>query len=865
MPQNTSLDNADIILKALRSDNYKPSINLHTGQKKVLEVTLKNSASILAHSHYNLPSGFGKTVMFAYYAKAYLNYIRYNYIKRKVVIAVPSKQLVTQTSIRFKHFSEEKTALFYGDNRKRYYDISDCDIIISTYQSLDKLISDGGISPEDIGYLILDESHNSHGEKRSEVISKIALHSLVNRFSATMPEDNSGHEIVNISIKEAIEDGYSANIKTYALLAGGIELDFSKLSGDGAYGFGEDEIRKALKEKENTNVLKDLCDKVAYELITFHQRNNEVSEELIVSDIQKTLVNCWNIKHAITQAESINKIARKILNIDYDIAAAYHSSNEDHHMPESKKSDILRRFDSEDFRDSDKPLKENERLKVVCQVRAIGEGFDDKEIINVFQYPVMSEWKYKQDIGRALRKEIGDLDKTANVIDIIPTYEGDSSNPITKARDTSQILAYQILEGNSQVYHKHIKSFNDEEYEVREYTPRNPSDRNIIRSNLTTEIIDISQHMIDKDKQLLNYWDCKRWAKEFQCLESTVENAMQKIWDNSPNKSNIPLKKIRTNNPKKPNSFVLASDEKEWLEEQLSRFYAPSGWVTVINASRDIFATGKLTLRQEIKSIYENYDFEKDTYKGKPWEEEFRFPIFEGSVFAKRSSKGTHINPSEEALKWIVRESGDKLSLKSQLDTIITDGEYPDVSLSEIDEYLTGSNSTKGNKIKELYELYHGENPEFKEKWDTHHPETPFWVKRGSDNTSTSYRYYLSTSPESLRYFAEFGGFSLKSDLDNITENHICARDLMETFIGGHTAIKKQLENLYHDIEERSRWKEENPDKEYPIRYGQKHNKQPTYYIENTPEDIQWVSNNSELKIYPRIQSNRDIKETLNP
>ena len=90
----------------------------------------------LSHSYFKLPTGFGKTVMFATMARAYFDAIKASGIKHrpKIIIIVPRLSLINQTKEKLDKFAD-LVATEYSGRKKD----NQSDIIITTYNSLDKL------------------------------------------------------------------------------------------------------------------------------------------------------------------------------------------------------------------------------------------------------------------------------------------------------------------------------------------------------------------------------------------------------------------------------------------------------------------------------------------------------------------------------------------------------------------------------------------------------------------------------------------------------------------------------------------------------------------------------------------------------
>lgn len=184
----------------------------------------------------DLPTGFGKTVLFVELVKALSKGDKQNKKPLKTLVLVPTQDLVTQTIGRavkkenlkgFAKFAPDINVTAYYQNEK---DLTG-DVVVSTYQSFITLQKTNPKFTEQFDLVIFDEAHKALGEVTKEQIKAIAPHSLRIGCTATS-EYNSGRSVEDvlpeliheIQPKEAIELGILANPRGF-LYRTGIKIE----------------------------------------------------------------------------------------------------------------------------------------------------------------------------------------------------------------------------------------------------------------------------------------------------------------------------------------------------------------------------------------------------------------------------------------------------------------------------------------------------------------------------------------------------------------------------------------------------------------------------------------------------------------
>lgn len=380
------------------------TVDLRGHQYDILNKFNGFTASEFAHSYCKLPTGFGKTVTFSLLTRAYLNGAGDN--RKKVLIIVPRIALIDQTQNELKRFANLTAGEFYGKEKQ-----TDSDVIITTYQSLSKLIEN--IDIKNIGFVFADEAHHMLGDKTAQLLKKLIEHSPVMGFSA--PPDYEANktvakllptELVSLPINDAVKKSILCPVKNILVRSSMVcDLSQAKLDNTGDYDY------KSFKL--NTE---ELTEEVAR--VYMEERDEETGVDFSEC---KALINCPNIEIANLQAEKINKLAGK------EIAISLNS-----------KTDNFKEYQDK-FR--------NGKYKVACQVGTMTEGFDDVNVSLCMNYPTHSRVKAEQTAGRVLRINPKDKDKFAFVIDMV--FQRVANEPIDSMLETaagvSQILFKDII------------------------------------------------------------------------------------------------------------------------------------------------------------------------------------------------------------------------------------------------------------------------------------------------------------------------------------------------------------------------------------------------------------------------------------
>ena len=377
-------------------------------------VSDKFSDEQIAHSYFKLPTGFGKTVMFARMVRAYYNELKPGQKRPKIIVIVPRLSLMDQTIEQIKIFGDI-TATEYSGRKKD----KDNDIIITTYHSLNKVYD--MIGAENIGFMVADEAHHILGEKISRDFESYSEFVPIIGFTAT-PEYEENRAIANIlnteifamDIPTAVKKGVLCPVKG-GLCRLSIVCDLSKVSvkKNGEYDY--DEIASRVN-------LDSLTTEIARAYI------NGFDEETGVKfNTLRAIINCPNSKIANLQAAKINKLMGR------KVAISLHKVGISDKEYEKLKEDF----------------QKNGKYSVACQVGTLTEGFDDKTVSLCINYPTHSRVKAEQTAGRVIRTDESNPKKIAFVLDTVFRTSADETpkDILRNAAAAHQVLFNDITDG----------------------------------------------------------------------------------------------------------------------------------------------------------------------------------------------------------------------------------------------------------------------------------------------------------------------------------------------------------------------------------------------------------------------------------
>lgn len=407
--------NAQLLCDSVQRILQTDAPTLKSKQREALYAMQQKSAKDIAHSYFKLPTGFGKTVMFTMIARAYINSLTaHEQTYNKVIILVPRLILSEQTVEKLNEFGDIRGAQF--NCQVSAQDKAKCiheNVIVSTYNSMDKLIESVGI--ENVGLIIADEAHHILGPNKIKELIKLGRHTPIIGFTATPAYKEEHHiesvlptEIYSMTIKQGVQSNMLCPVKNI-LYRTSVVCDASKIRSKSNGDFDYDEISSKIK----TNILVD-------EIAEIYINGGDNGRKFYG---MRTIINCPNIDIAEKQAARINEMAGK------NIAITIHSKIKKFHQ---LKSDFL-----------------TGKFCVACQVNTMTEGFDDPTVNMCINYPSRSAVKIEQASGRALRVDETNPDKVAYVLDTVFRSSADEhvSEMLIGAKHAGQVLFSDIADG----------------------------------------------------------------------------------------------------------------------------------------------------------------------------------------------------------------------------------------------------------------------------------------------------------------------------------------------------------------------------------------------------------------------------------
>jgi len=370
----------------------------------------------IAHSYFKLPTGYGKTVMFARMARAYFDALIATGTKKhqKIVIIVPRLSLIEQTQKKLKKFANITATEFSGKKKD-----NSSDVVITTYNSLVKLF--GVVDFNDVALIFADEAHHMLGAKFSEQLTFYNQFVPIIGFTAT-PEYEANRAVANMlnteiyamNIPEAVDRGVLSPVKNI-LYRSSIVCDLSNVPATNTGDYDYEKITAQISpEKLATEIAHVYAEGFDEETgVDFHRL--------------KAIINCPNAAIANLQAAKINEIMGR------DVAISLHKVGIG-----DKEYDRLKG----DFEDG--------KYTVACQVGTLTEGFDDVTVALCINYPTRSRVKAEQTAGRAIRIDENNEYKFAFVIDTLfrSTPDARDEDILYTASNSHQILFKDIAESN---------------------------------------------------------------------------------------------------------------------------------------------------------------------------------------------------------------------------------------------------------------------------------------------------------------------------------------------------------------------------------------------------------------------------------
>lgn len=319
-----------------------------------------------------LPSGVGKTVLFAKFIDA----------TRLTTLIVTDRILsVNQTGGKLETFAEGL------DVGKIYSGVKNFGrkVIVTTYDSLCINIKNGKLRPEDFQLLILDELDRARSPRRRRAIEEFTK-SIKLGFSATVPTHTFLKEIHKMTIKEAVQEGL---ISPFSVFVAQSDVDLTNVSVDSKGEYDERQLEKAI------NIAK------------INQPAVELYQKMFAG--QSALTFCSGIEHAQTVSRLFAKNG---------IPAGFISGK----MSQKEQRGILSQF-------------RKGEIKVLCSADILTRAYDEpRASVCLNLRPTFSPVLAEQRGGRVLRKDPDNPQKHAYIVDFLYETKNPKRFPISFAQ-----------------------------------------------------------------------------------------------------------------------------------------------------------------------------------------------------------------------------------------------------------------------------------------------------------------------------------------------------------------------------------------------------------------------------------------------
>lgn len=306
-------------------------------------------------------TGLGKTYLSAFDAKQ---------VNEKTLFLVHRDQILKKSKDAFHDVWPAMSKGFFNAEQKT----TDTDIVFASIPTLYREENLSKFSPNDFGYIILDETHHASNEN-------VTYYNILNYFKpkyllglTATPHRADDYDILNsvydgnliyeISQKEAIEKGYLVPLKFYYMSD---NIDYTNIRWQGKKYYEED-LNKLLLVKKRDKKIIDEYKKLKPKPV-------------------KTLAFCVSIKHAERMASVFNENGIK--------ANAIHSGNDEFLLSKEQRKNITNQFI-------------NDEIELACVVDIFNEGIDIQKIdCLLILRPTESSTIAIQQLGRGLRLATG--------------------------------------------------------------------------------------------------------------------------------------------------------------------------------------------------------------------------------------------------------------------------------------------------------------------------------------------------------------------------------------------------------------------------------------------------------------------------
>jgi len=365
--------------------NCAPELRLRDRQLENLWKILDFFETGSGRGYCELPTGFGKTVVFAHLAKA---------LDARILIFVPTTKLLEQTEERIgEHADSVVTSLVYGKQKD-----ATGSAVITTYASMPSQLGESATGVlhdhiEEFDCVFFDEGHHLLARRARAAYEEHLQDIPAIGFTATAGysrdkhlEKVLGEPIDTLSVREAIEGGYLPHTRTRKETFGVVKPmdvplgETTKPDLGGQIDFIDTELAKVFDIRQRNDAIARMY---------MEKHNNECAG-----------VICATNAHANHMAEAFNRAAAE-RDIP-PIAAAFHGG-----LSSDEMRQVIEDFDSG-------------KIRVLTGVRLLGEGFDKKQISTmILSVITLSPLKIAQEGGRATRIDPVNPNKIATIVNCV--------------------------------------------------------------------------------------------------------------------------------------------------------------------------------------------------------------------------------------------------------------------------------------------------------------------------------------------------------------------------------------------------------------------------------------------------------------
>ena len=324
-------------------------------QREAIDAVLEARRKGVRRMVITLPTGAGKTVIFAHLARL---------AKRQVLVLAHREELLFQAREKLERSLQGAgvVAIERGADRAPV----DAKILVCSIRSLHEERLARVLQGRDIGLVIYDECHHAAAEDNLRVLTQLGVFApewtgtLLGFTATTGRGDGKGLDTVfqrivySRSLPELIEQGYLAPLRGFRV---GTSADLGRLS-PGGNDYREDELAEAIDiEERNALVARSI---------------QELARD------RRTIAFCVTVNHAMNLSRALNVIGVP--------AGIVHGA-----MPSDVRQKALA-----DFREG--------HTQVLTNVGVLTEGFDDPGVSCVaMARPTRSDGLYAQCVGRGTR------------------------------------------------------------------------------------------------------------------------------------------------------------------------------------------------------------------------------------------------------------------------------------------------------------------------------------------------------------------------------------------------------------------------------------------------------------------------------